>query len=61
MLKLQDISFGAVAKDKITGVSGKVTAKVQRMSGVNSVCLEGIDTTGRAYEAWTDLDRLDIS
>lgn len=59
MLELNDVSFGALFHDRITGAKGKATAKVEYENGVKSVCLEGVDTTGRPYSEWTNLDRLE--
>lgn len=60
MLQLKDISFGALAHDRVTRICGTVTAKLERASGMSSVCLEGADTTGRAFCEWVDLDRLEL-
>lgn len=59
-MELKDISFGVLAHDKITGVKGTVTAKIERQSGVHSVCLEGADSTGRSFTEWTELDRIEL-
>lgn len=60
MLELKDVSFGAVYHDRISGAKGKATAKLERDNGAHSVCLEGVDTTGRAYSEWTNLDRMEV-
>jgi hypothetical protein len=57
-MKLAEVSFGAAAHDTLTGVKGKVTAKVEYMAGSNQVLIEGIDSTGRKFEEWVMLDRL---
>ena len=59
-MDLQDISFGVLAHDKITGVKGTVTGKLERQSGVNAVSIEGADSTGRAFQDWVELDRLEL-
>ena len=59
-LKLSDVSFGVIAHDQITGAKGIVTAKVERMSGMHAVAIEGIDSTGRSLYEWVDLDRLEL-
>ena len=60
ILKLADVSFGVIAHDRITGAKGTVTGKLERMSGMHSVAIEGADTTGRSYSDWIDLDRLEL-
>jgi len=60
MLKLEEISFGVLAHDRITNARGKVTAKLERISGPGSVCLEGIDTTGRPFTEWVAQDRIEL-
>jgi hypothetical protein len=60
-MKLEEVSFGSAARDRITLVRGIVTAKLERSSGVHAVCLEGMDSTGRAFTEWTDLDRLELT
>lgn len=58
MLKLDQVTFGETYFDNINGVRGVATAKLERQSGVNSVCVEGIDTTGRSFVEWIEMDRL---
>lgn len=60
MLKLTEVSFGVLAHDRITGSKGTVTGKIERQSGSHSVCLEGLDSTGRAFTDWIDIDRLEL-
>jgi hypothetical protein len=60
MLKLTDVSFGLLAHDRITGSKGIVTGKIERQSGVHSVCVEGLDSTGRAFTDWIELDRVEM-
>jgi hypothetical protein len=60
MLKLEDVTMGKVARDRVTGVKGTVTAKCERMNGPNSVCLEGLDSTGRAFSEWVELERVEV-
>lgn len=59
-MKLADISFGTIAHDKITGLKGTVTSKVERMSGEHSIGVEGIDTTGKPYQEWIELPRVEL-
>lgn len=59
-MDLNEISLGVAAHDKITGVKGIVTAKLERLSGENSVCLEGADSTGRAFDEWIGVDRVEL-
>lgn len=61
MLKLEEISFGALAFDRISRVKGNITAKLERESGQNSVCVEGTDSTGRSFADWIELSRLELS
>lgn len=60
MLKLSDVSFGVLAHDRITGSRGIVTGKLERQSGNHSVSLEGVDSTGRSFTDWIDIDRLEL-
>lgn len=60
MLKLADVSFGVLAHDRITGSRGTVTGKLERQSGNHSVSLEGVDSTGRSFTDWIDIDRLEL-
>lgn len=57
---LADVPFRENVRDTITLCVGKVTAKLERASGFNSVCIEGMDTTGRAFTDWVDLDRAEL-
>jgi len=59
-LKLANVSFGVIAHDRVTGVKGTVTGKLERMSGMHAVALEGIDSGGRAFCEYIDLDRLEL-
>lgn len=57
-MKLEDVKFGAKGHDRITGVKGVVSCRLEREDGTWSVSLEGMDTTGREYHAWTESTRL---
>ncbi len=60
MLKLSDVAFDAAAHDRITGVKGTVTAKCERDSGHNTVCIEGLTSTGSMLLEWISLERLEL-
>jgi hypothetical protein len=60
MLKLEDVAFGVIARDRVTGAKGTVTTKCERDNGQHSVAVEGADSTGRAYIEWITLDRLEL-
>jgi hypothetical protein len=60
ILKLTDVSFGVIAHDRVTNVKGTITGKFERMSGMHSVAIEGLDSTGRAFCEYVDLDRLEL-
>jgi hypothetical protein len=58
MLKLEDAKMGAVGRDNLTGVKGTITGKYERMDGYSSVLVEGLDSTGRPFTEWVQLERL---
>lgn len=58
MVKLSNITMGAVYQDSITGIKGKCTAKLERIGDNDCICLEGVDSTGRAFQEWPSVDRV---
>lgn len=61
MLELKDISFGTTVRDAITGVSGIVTGKFEPRTGTPSVKIESMDSTGRPFLEWVELDRAELA
>lgn len=59
-LTLAQVSFGAIAHDRITGVKGTVTAKCEYQNGYNTVCIEGLTSTGSMLLEWVSLKRLEL-
>lgn len=56
-----EITYKTHVRDNVTGYSGKVTAICHYYhKRPDSVLVEGIDTTGRPIEWWTDVERIEI-
>lgn len=52
------IKLNSKVKDKITGYSGKVTARAEYITGETRYEVESVDSTGRPTEYWYDESRL---
>ena len=47
------------AKDKVTGYSGRITARAEYVTGETRYLVENVDSTGRPTEFWYDESRLE--
>lgn len=59
-IKIEDVKFGSKGRDRITGAKGVVSCKLEREDGTWSICLEGLDSSGREYHVWTESTRLEL-
>lgn len=50
--------IGKIAKDTVTGYSGKVTGVAVYLTGSDRILIESIDTTNRPVDYWFDADRV---
>ena len=57
----KEVELGNKVKDSITGTTGKVTGVWRSISSKPRMMVEGIDTTGRPFEYWIDMERLEIT
>lgn len=57
-MKLSEIKLGTTMTDIVTGLSGRVTAKIEYEHGMAQALLSALDTTGRPIEHWVVIDRL---
>ena len=46
-------------KDKVTGQTGRITAKAEYLTGETTYLVENVDSTGRPIEYWYDESRLE--
>lgn len=49
--------LGRKVKDTVTGFEGEITAYVMYKTGADRVMVEGVDSTGRPVERWSDVMR----
>ena len=49
--------LGKKVKDTVTGFEGEVTAYVMYKTGADRVMVEGVNSTGRPVERWSDVIR----
>ena len=57
--RLEEVKLGTEETDPIVGLTGRVTAKLERLHGGDQVLLETHDSTGRPIEHWAPVDRLE--
>ena len=59
-MKMDQVVFGKVYRDKVTGFEGVCTAKVKYMFDVDTVLLESVDKGNKPVVYWAPASRVEL-